>query len=166
MSEALQCRRALAEDYPALAQLLELYQYDLCELWPQEMDPQGRYGYNLSRHRLGERFHAHIAFDGPQPVGFALVAPALVTRQEGAWMEQFFIHRRWRRSGAGRRLAEHVFRSHPGCWEVGQVPGNVAARAFWRRVIGELTAGAFVELEVTEGWWHGTVQQFEIPATA
>lgn len=159
----LVCRQAEAEDFPALQQLLELYQYELSDIWHQDLDAQARYGYDLSRHRQAERFFAHVALEGGRYVGFALVAPAAVTRSEGWWMEQFFVLKQHRRSGAGRRLAQHVFLSHPGPWEVGQMPANAAAQAFWRSVIGAVTAGQFTEVQETEGWWQGVVQRFESP---
>ena len=162
----LQCRQAEAADFPALQQLLELYQYELSDIWHQDLDAQARYGYDLARHERAERSFAHLALEGPQYVGFALVAPAAVTRTEGSWMEQFFILKRYRRSGAGAQLARHVFLSHPGLWEVGQMPANVAAQAFWRRVIGAATNGQFTEVQVTQGWWQGVVQQFRIGPAA
>ena len=162
----LELRKAQVHDFPALQQMLELYQYELSDIWPQDTDPEARYGYNLERHKIGERFHAYVARDGMQYVGFALVAPAVVTRKEGNWMEQFFILKRFRRSGAGYALARHVLHSHPGAWEVGQMPSNLAAHAFWRRVIEQVTSGAYVEFQVTEGWWQGTVQQFHVPSAA
>jgi len=161
---ALQFRKAQAHDFAALQQMLELYQYDLSDIWPQDADSEARYGYDLQRYREDERFHAHLALEGSQYVGFALVAPALVTRQDGNWMEQFFILKRYRGTGAGAALAQHVLSSHPGPWEVGQVPANRGAQAFWRKVIARITAGAYVELEVTDGWWLGVVQQFDVPA--
>ncbi len=162
----LEFRKAQPEDFPALQQMLELYQYDLSDVWLQETDAEAKFGFDLARNKLGLRFHAHVALEGSQYVGFALVAPAIVTRKEGSWMEQFFIMKRYRRSGAGRALALHVFRNHPGLWEVGQMPDNLPAQAFWREVISTNTAGAYVELQVTEGWWQGVVQQFEVaPST-
>jgi predicted acetyltransferase len=163
---ALELRKAQPQDFAALQQMLELYQYELSDIWPQEADPEARYGYNLDLHRQGERFHAHVAMQGSQYAGFALVAPAGVTRREGNWMEQFFILKRFRLCGAGHALARHVLLSHPGAWEVGQMPANLAAQAFWRRVIGQLTLGDYVELQVTEGGWQGFVQQFHVPAAA
>lgn len=162
----LELRNARPHDFPALQQLLELYQYELSDIWLQDTDAEARYGYDLERHRRGERFHAHVATKGSQYLGFALVAPAVVTRTEGHWMEQFFVLKRFRRSGVGDALARHVLLSHPGAWEVGQMPENLAAQAFWRRVIARLTAGRYVELQVTEGWWQGVVQQFEVPGAA
>ena len=162
----LECRKAQPEDFPALQQLLELYQYELSDIWPQPLSAQGRYGYDLTRHKEGTRFHAHVALREGEYAGFALVAPAAVTLASGAWMEQFFILKRHRRSGSGRVLARHVLHSHPGPWEVGQVPANFAAQAFWRKVIAEVTAGRFAEVQVTEGWWQGVVQRFEVPSAA
>lgn len=162
----LECRTARAEDFPALEQMLELYQYELSDIWLQDLDAQGRYGYDLIRHKEGARFHAHIAVQDGQYAGFALVAPAAVTQTEGAWMEQFFILKRHRRCGAGGVLARHVFNSHPGPWEVGEMPANLPAQAFWRKVIAEVTAGEFTEVQVTEGWWRGVVQRFHVRAAA
>jgi predicted acetyltransferase len=162
----LELRKAQLHDYPALQQMLELYQYELSDIWPQEADAEAKYGYNLERHRHGERFCAHVAMQGSQYLGFALVAPAIVTRKEGNWMEQFFILKRFRRSGAGYALAKHVLFSHPGAWEVGQMPANLAAQVFWRRVIEQVTSGSYVEVQVTEGWWQGIVQKFHVPAAA
>lgn len=163
---AFQLRQAQAHDFAALQQMLELYQYELSDLWPQDADAEAKYGYNLERHRAAERFHAHVALSGSQYVGFALVAPAAVTRHDGHWMEQFFVLKRYRRIGAGSALAKHVFASHPGPWEVGQMPENHLAQAFWRRIIDEVTFGACAEVEVTEGWWKGVVQQFTVLAQA
>lgn len=163
---ALQLRKAQPHDFAALQQMLELYQYELSDIWAQDADSEAKYGYNLDRHQAGERFHAHVALSDSQYVGFALVAPAAVTRQAGHWMEQFFILKRYRRTGAGLALARHVFTSHPGPWEVGQMPENHLAQAFWRRVVAEVTDGAYVEVQVTEGWWKGVVQQFTVHAEA
>jgi hypothetical protein len=46
------------------------------------------------------------------------------------------------------------------------MPANLAAQAFWRRVIQKITSGSYVEVQVTEGWWQGVVQQFHVPAAA
>jgi predicted acetyltransferase len=81
-------------------------------------------------------------------------------------MEQFFVLKRHRRAGTGRALALHTLRTYPGPWEVGQMLANTAAQSFWRQVIGECTAGDYVEVQVTEGWWQGVVQQFHVRTAA
>ena len=162
----LELRKARTEDFPALQQMLELYQYDISDIYFQETDAEVKYGYELDRFRNEERCCAYIALEGSQYIGFALVAPAAVTLKEGYWMEQFFILKRYRRSGAGRALPLYAFQHHPGPWEVGQMPTNYAAQAFWRKVIGTASAGNFIELQVTEGWWKGVIQQFNAHVAA
>lgn len=154
------------QDFAAIGQLLELYQYELSDIWDQELDDHGRYGYDLSRHREAARSFAYLLSIDARPAGFALVAPAAVTTDQGHWMEQFFVLKKHRRSGVGATLARHVLQSHPGAWEIGQMPGNTAARAFWRKLVADFTGGAFEELEITEGGWRGSVQRFGLASPA
>jgi predicted acetyltransferase len=160
------CRVALPEDLAALGRMLELYQYELSDVWDQDLDSQGCYGYDISKHQIAHRFFAHILVVDGHYAGFALVAPALVTQKEGFWMEQFFVLKKYRKAGNGLALARHVFECHPGAWEIGQMPGNTVARHFWRNVVSQVTGTRFVEVEVTEGWWNGTVQRFSTETAA
>ena len=162
----LELRKARTEDFPALQQMLELYQYDISDIYLQDTDAEVKYGYDLDRFKKDERCFAYIALDGSQYIGFALVAPAAVTLKEGYWMEQFFILKRYRRSGAGRTLALFAFQHHPGSWEVGQMTRNYAAQAFWRKVVSTASEGTFIELQLTEGSWKGVIQQFSARAAA
>lgn len=155
-----ECRLAAPNDFAAIGRMLELYQHDLSDIWNQDLDANGEYGYNLDKHVRAERFFAHVALVEGHYAGVALVAPAIVTQTEGYWMEQFFILKKYRRSGHGLALANHVLNCHPGPWEIGQMPGNVAAKNFWRATISRLASSNFDEVEVTEGWWLGTVQRF------
>jgi predicted acetyltransferase len=159
-------RTARTEEFPAVGRMLELYQYELSDIWDQELDACGEYGYDLTRHREGQRFFAHVATVNDHYAGFALVAPAKVTRKDGFWMEQFFVLKKYRRQAVGRALVRHVLHCHPGPWEVGQLPRNLSAQAFWRNVIGSLTSGAFTEVQLTEGWWQGVVQRFTYEGAA
>ena len=153
-------RTANAEDFVPLKRMLELYQYEISDMFDQDLDTLGEYGYDLTRHIEGKRFFAHVVLVDGRYAGFALVAPAIVTQTDGYWMEQFFILKKYRRSNLGAELARSVFQSHPGPWEVGQMPTNFPAQAFWRKVIASITAGRYTEVQVTEGWWRGIVQRF------
>jgi predicted acetyltransferase len=157
---------AQPEDFPAIGRMLELYQYELSDIWDQELDAHGEFGYDTARHQQAQRFFAHILLVNQRYAGFALVAPAMVTQRDGYWMEQFFVLKKYRKAGSGLALAKHVFQSHPGAWEVGQMPANAAARQFWRSVVAHVTNGSFAEVEVTQGWWQGTVQRFTIGTAA
>ncbi len=146
--------------------MLELYQYELSDIWDQELNEAGEFGYDLSRHMEGKRFFAHVALVNQHFAGVALVAPAIVTQKAGSWMEQFFVLKKYRRAGLGKELATHVIQSHPGAWEIGQMNANLPAQAFWRKVISGLTQGNFTEVQVTEGWWLGVVQRFSCATAA
>jgi predicted acetyltransferase len=56
-------------------------------------------------------------------------------------------------------FARHCFDAFRGRWEVGEMRQNLAAQAFWRKVIGDYTGGAYAEA-VPAPKWDGPVQRF------
>jgi predicted acetyltransferase len=75
-----------------------------------------------------------IRVDG-EPAGFALVArPPHAHRSVDYRMEDFFVLNKWRRAGVGTLAVARVFERFPGWWEMGWLPRNTAAEAFWRAV--------------------------------
>ncbi|HET7862839.1 MAG TPA: GNAT family N-acetyltransferase [Burkholderiaceae bacterium] len=154
-------RLASPEDRLPIRRMLELYQHDLSDIWDQDLDSHGEYGYALDHYWAAEGCHAFVATMAGRYAGVALVNQAVRVGVEGLWMDQFFVLRKYRRHGVGRLLARSVFESLPGRWEVGQMPQNLAAQAFWRTVIGEYTGGRFKEQEVRSGSWQGVIQVFE-----
>jgi predicted acetyltransferase len=154
-------RAATVSDRPAIQRMLELYQHDLSDIWDQDLDEHGHFGYALDRYWSDPGCHPFVATTEGKYVGFALVDQAVRLGQAGYWMDQFFVLKKYRRFGAGKQLAFHVFSALPGAWEVGQMAQNQTAHAFWHKVIRCYTNGAFVEQDVVLGHWHGTIQSFE-----
>jgi predicted acetyltransferase len=154
-------RAAEPEDRLPLARMLELYQHDLSDVWDQDLDVHGEYGYALDRYWDTEGYHAFLATSDSKYAGFALVNQSVRVGVEGYWMDQFFVLKKYRRRGVGDLLARAAFAALPGRWEVGQMPLNSAAQAFWRKVINRYTGGTFKEHELRSGWWQGVVQVFE-----
>ena len=144
--------------------MLELYQHDLSDIWDQDLDCHGEYGYSLDRYWDEEGCHPFVVLVSGRHAGFALVDQRVRIGTEGHWMDQFFVLKKYRRRGIGQLLAKSVFTALPGRWEVGQMPQNVAAQAFWRGVISEYTKGRFKEHDVRSGSWQGVIQVFESPA--
>ena len=103
-------------------------------------------------------FRRHL---GRHYAGFALVDQRVRIGTDGYWMDQFFVLKKYRRLGLGQLLASAAFSALPGRWEVGQMPRNVAAQAFWRKAVRQYTQGRFKEHEVRAGLWQGVVQVFE-----
>lgn len=157
-------RPAVPADRPALQQMLELYQYELSDIWYQPLDAQGRYGYALERFFTpGSHCQAFVALVAGSYAGFALADRAVKVSASGHWMDQFFVLRQHRGQRLGSTLAHAVFRALPGPWEVGQMPANLPAQAFWRRCIGQYTGGRYTEHRLEAGAWQGVVQAFESP---
>src|ERR1700720_4514978 len=100
---------ATSRDAALLSNLLELYLHDLSEVFPIELGSDGRFGY----HRLPlywsepeRRFSFLIRFEA-RVVGFVLVTRGSPASDDPDVFDvaEFFVVRRHRRSGVGRRAA-------------------------------------------------------------
>jgi len=154
-------RKASAEDRLPLYRMLELYQHDLSDIWDQDLDVHGEYGYNLDRFWREKDCHPFVLTVDENYAGFALVDTTVKVGVDGYWMDQFFILKKYRRQGAGRVLAQQVFAALPGKWEVGQMINNPAAQAFWRSTIASYTQDNYLESTLLGNRWEGVVQRFE-----
>lgn len=158
-------RRAATSDRVPLFRMLELYQHDLSDIWDQDIDGNGEYGYALDRYWSSEQCHPFIATVNGRYAGFSLIDQAVKVGTEGHWVDQFFVLKKYRQLGVGSTLALGSFSALPGHWEVGQMLANQVAQHFWRKVVSQYTAGAFVEHKLTGGRWEGYVQCFTNSAT-
>jgi predicted acetyltransferase len=55
----------------------------------------------------------------------------------------FFVLRKFRRRGAGERIARQFFKRFAGRWQIDHLTQNKAAAAFWKKVITRYTRGNF-----------------------
>jgi predicted acetyltransferase len=156
-------RLALPRDRLPVQRMLELYQHDLSDIWDQDLDAHGEYGYSLDRFwSNSNECHAYVATVADRYAGFALVDKAAKVGADAYWMDQFFVLKKYRGRGIGRHLALAVLAALPGQWEIGQMPENHGAQAFWRSVVAACTSGAFEEQIVSVGGWQGVVQCFRV----
>jgi predicted acetyltransferase len=118
-------------DRPVLRRLLELYRYDFSEFDGADVGPHGEFGYRYLDHYWTDDNRSPLLFkvDGAW-AGFALVRVG-----EPNDMAEFFVLRKYRRSGIGRAAAVEVLRRFPGSWTVRQLLSNPDATSFWRSVI-------------------------------
>ncbi len=130
-----------------LSNLLELYIYDLSEVFPTvELGADGRFGYEklpLYWSETGDRFPFLIRLDA-QVVGFVLAARGSPATDDPEVFDiaEFFVIRRHRRCGVGRRAAFLLWNRVPGRWIVRVSGGNLRAFRFWAGAIAEYTNGA------------------------
>jgi predicted acetyltransferase len=141
---------AARTDAGLLSNLLELYIHDLSGVFPgAELGADGRFGYgNLALYwsEPERRFPFLIRCDG-RVVGFALATRGSPATDDLSVFDvaEFFVIRRYRRSGVGQRAAVLLWNRLPGKWIVRVSEGNSGALPFWTRVIAEFTGGAATE---------------------
>jgi len=141
------------DDYAVAANLARFYIYDMAEHLGWHFPPDGlfdsadrfaNYWGKPGPNAWPPEWRGHpflIRVDG-HPAGFALI------KQIGGAtfdMGEFFVGRQHRRRSLGRSAAIALFEKFRGDWEVREIPANVPAQAFWRRIIGDYTRGAFTE---------------------
>ena len=131
---------------PVLARLMQLYIHDLSRFDGDEVGEDGLFdlGDYFDLYWVeAERYPFLIWVDGG-PAGFVLVRELGEGRHSIA---EFFVLRRYRRSGVGRVAAVILFDLFKGDWVVAQLAEHKGAQQFWRGVIGGYTGGRF-----EEGW--------------
>ena len=130
----VELQRVAESDKTVLANLLQLYRYDLSAVRGMELTEHGTFIYRFLDHYFidGEKREAHfIRYDG-HLVGFVMTRLLPDGVRE---MSEFFVVRAHRRCGVGRHAAELVFRRHPGAWEVAFDDPNEGAASFWLGVV-------------------------------
>src|SRR4051794_25987772 len=131
---------AKLEEKEAVRNLLQLYQYDFSEFAGGVVLADGLFPYHAAFDTEWEglcpRTFVLRAFDvEPRSgeddwhlAGFAMVSECSPLGQTPAppqWrMEDFFVLRNYRRTGAGRYLAMHCFDKFRGRWEVAEYQSN------------------------------------------
>jgi predicted acetyltransferase len=136
---------ATSRDAALLSNLLELYIHDLSAAFLVELGPDGRFGYDklpLYWSESARRFAFLIKY-GTRVVGFVLVTRGSPASDDPEVFDvaEFFVIRRYRRSGVGRRAIFLVWDRLPGQWIVRVSEGNAGALPFWESVIAEYTGG-------------------------
>jgi len=66
-------RAATPADRLPIYRMLELYQHDLSDIWDQDLDCHGEYGYALDRYWDTEGCFPFVAIAAGKYAGFALV---------------------------------------------------------------------------------------------
>ena len=157
---AVQLEAATEADAPMLANLLELYVHDLSAAFPNvELGADGRFGYPQLPLYWSEpdRRFAFIVKHAGRIAGFvfAKVGSPAADAADVLDVAEFFILRRYRRSGVGREAARRLWTLHPGRWTVRVYEANRSGLSFWTRVVEEFTAGqaqVFTRVDGPRAW--------------
>lgn len=99
-----------------------------------------------------------------RPAGFALVnAHSVLDPPVDRAIAEFFIVRKYRRSGLGRAAAQAVFDAWPGHWEAAVMRANAGALTFWRRAVESHGSARDITVhDRDDARWNGSVVRFRI----
>ncbi|MCU9613222.1 GNAT family N-acetyltransferase [Caldibacillus lycopersici] len=157
------------EDKSILFQLIQLYRYDSSEFDGHALTAHGLYSYKYLDHQWTESYRRPllVKVDG-EIAGFALLildVPKQYTKRSTAEqtnvVSDFFIMRKFRGRGVGKKVAFQLFEQFQGIWEIKQTEGNVAAQIFWEKVISQYPNGEIVEEKLLNNdHWKGKVVVF------
>jgi predicted acetyltransferase len=137
---------ATHEHASLLSNLLELYIHDLSQVFDVEPGSDGRFGYEKLPLYWSEpeRRFPFLILAGGRLAGFALVARASPSPDAADVFDvaEFFVLRRHRRAGVGRRAAFLLWNRFRGRWTVRVSEANRGALRFWTGITAEYTSGA------------------------
>ena len=148
-SHAVGLEAATPDSTQALSNLLGLYMHDMSDIFPIDVGADGRFRYEkLSLYwSEPERHFPFLIYCGALLAGFALATRGspMTDDPEHLDVAEFFVLRRYRRTGIGRQAAVLLWNRLPGQWVVRVSEANRAGLAFWSATIEQYTRGAFSE---------------------
>ena len=151
----IQVLTAKQQDFEVVRNLVRFYVYDMAEHMGWAVPENGLYGGVDDLRDYWEKaghFAYVIRVDG-ELAGFVLVKNFGTERRPVWFVGEFFVVRKFRRSGVGRRVAQRMLRKFAGRWEVRSMVGNRPAETFWGVVISDLAKGKVVlTKEKKTGW--------------
>jgi predicted acetyltransferase len=150
-----------------LRQMFELYSHDFSEMKPYPVNEHGCFTPEDFLDGWWETyaggFNPFLLRCDNSWAGFAFVDQGsyIAPNVNLHWlMDEFFVLRGYRRRGIGTWFAQQLFGRFTGIWEIGQIPENLPATAFWRRTLARGNH-AYEEIEVDNERWTGRVQLFD-----
>lgn len=157
------------EDKPLLYNLIQLYRYDSSEFDGHVLNRHGQYLYKYIDHQWTDEYRRPFMVTVDEEIaGFVLVSldvpqehMKLSKAEKTNLISDFFIMRKYRRRGVGKKAAYTLFEEFKGTWEIRQTVGNKPAYAFWKHVISEYAQhDRYCEEFLQNEQWHGPVFVF------
>lgn len=151
-------------EMPLIANLVELYIYDLNEIAPDlimfELDSNGKFGYpRFERFWQEDGCRAYLFKLSGKPAGFCLThkSPFYNKAANARVIGEFCILKMYRNKGIGLQAAQYVMRDIPGYWEMRVIDQNKRALHFWHKVLNSITNGNYQVHTKNDYEWIGKV---------
>jgi predicted acetyltransferase len=160
--------QALRAQESIIQNMMQLYTHDFSEFWAGtargDLGSDGRFDpYAMDDYWARSGWSAAFILSDRVLAGFVLTNDQAHSGEPVDHnVGEFFVLKKYRRQGVGRRAAEAVFSQQPGSWEVAVARKNVNAHEFWRKTIrGAAQASNIRELDVVNNQWNGAVLRFD-----
>jgi predicted acetyltransferase len=144
----IQILKASRENKQIISNLMQLYMYDFSKYTGSDVEASGLFAaypqFEDYWKEENQRF-PYIIRNDTIYIGFVFVRRIETPEKSYFSIAEFFIMRKYRRKGLGRKVAKEIFDLHRGQWEVYQMEANIPAQVFWKKIIAEYTNGLFVE---------------------
>ena len=126
---------------PLIANLIQLYLYDMTESMPFPVGSDGRFEYDFF-----DRFwrFPYLIHSAGEIAGFAFVIDDCpLTGRKPCWfMAEFFVLKAYRRRGAGKAAVSAILELHPGDWHIAAPLANTPAQYFWSEALQDRAPAA------------------------
>jgi len=143
------------EEKETLRDLWEKYDYDSSEYDRSDVNELGLYGEGtLNWYWTKGSYWAYFIVVDAKLAGFVILTdrPVIEGTQMDSQVGEFFVMRKYRRMGVGRRAFEQAFALHTGRHQIVRHPKNAAAVRFWDTVVNEHTKGQYTLLPSHPGF--------------
>lgn len=159
----IKIERASLHEKSVLRNLMELCQHDYSEYDGADVNEHGLFEYRYIDHYWTDSGrHPFVVRVSGRLAGFVLVREVEDSNTPVTHaITEFFVLRKFRRQGIGRKVARQIFDMFPGQWSIYQEEENLPAQSFWRKVIAEYTQGAYFDEHLNTEEWHGPCQRFQ-----
>lgn len=150
-SQSVSVVEAVASDKAVIANLIQLYLYDMTEDLPFPVGRDRRFEYDYF-----ERFwqHPYLIFSKSALAGFAFVVNGspISDAPDRYFMAEFFVLKAYRGTGVGSEAFRQILELHRGPWQLGVVEKNGGASAFWSKVVASHSPSSYPHHFDGEDW--------------
>ena len=132
----------------AFSQLINLYNfnYDFTNYLDDEIPEEGFYYADADYYMTEPSARSFFIRADGRIAGYVVIMTGgckCLDESDAHNIDEFFVTRKFRLKGVGKRAARIAFDMHRGKWEVCQMQDNIPAQLFWQSVISEYTDGHF-----------------------
>ncbi|WP_317930720.1 GNAT family N-acetyltransferase [Halioxenophilus sp. WMMB6] len=149
-----------------LENLYTYYVYEFSQFMPWELDSSGQYPFNrssLDSYWQKPGYSPYFIYADGSLAGFVLLRPYPGAPQVND-IEQFFVLRRFKGKGVGKRAFATLVERHPGPWQIRVLKENHGALNFWRSAVAAVADGDFDERLDVDGDLEMVFLRFDKPA--